>query len=61
MVKHLLRRCTQCGEYSLREDACPRCGGEVRLVAPARFSPDDPLLSKKIEARRYLREQRQRG
>ncbi|MCC6039391.1 MAG: RNA-protein complex protein Nop10 [Thermofilaceae archaeon] len=38
----LLRRCTLCGRYTLREDSCPYCGGPVKSPHPAKFSPEDP-------------------
>ncbi|HDJ97458.1 MAG TPA: RNA-protein complex protein Nop10 [Thermofilum sp.] len=38
----LLRKCVKCGRYTLREDKCPYCGGEVRSPHPAKFSPEDP-------------------
>ncbi|MCS7385684.1 MAG: RNA-protein complex protein Nop10 [archaeon GB-1867-005] len=37
----LLRKCTKCGRYTLRKDACPYCGGSLRIPHPAKFSPDD--------------------
>jgi H/ACA ribonucleoprotein complex subunit 3 len=37
----LLRRCERCGTYTLKEDACPRCGGAVKSPHPAKFSMDD--------------------
>jgi len=40
MSKVLLKRCTQCKEYTLQE-ACPHCGGAARPNRPARFSPED--------------------
>uniref|UniRef100_A0A7C4BB78 Ribosome biogenesis protein Nop10 n=1 Tax=Thermofilum pendens TaxID=2269 RepID=A0A7C4BB78_THEPE len=38
----LLRRCSLCGRYTLREDHCPYCGGPVKSPHPAKFSPEDP-------------------
>ncbi|NPB02257.1 MAG: RNA-protein complex protein Nop10 [Methanopyri archaeon] len=37
-----LRRCKECGEYTLRTDKCPHCGGELEVPHPHRFSPEDP-------------------
>jgi len=37
----LLRKCDKCGTYTLKEDACPRCGGQVKTPHPAKFSMDD--------------------
>jgi H/ACA ribonucleoprotein complex subunit 3 len=40
-VRSLLRRCVKCGAYTLSRDRCPRCGGEVRVPHPPKFSPED--------------------
>ncbi|MGQ9514197.1 MAG: nucleolar RNA-binding Nop10p family protein [Thermoproteota archaeon] len=53
-LRSLLRKCSSCNAYTLREDKCPKCGGALRIAAPPRFSPDDPLLKMKLRARRYL-------
>ena len=37
----LLRKCVECGRYTLKRDKCPYCGGHVRIPHPAKFSPDD--------------------
>jgi len=37
----LLRKCMQCGKYTLDLEKCPYCGGEVRVPHPAKFSPQD--------------------
>jgi len=37
----LLRKCVQCGKYTLNLEKCPYCGGVVRVPHPARFSPQD--------------------
>lgn len=37
----LMRRCVDCGKYTLKADTCPHCGGKVRIPHPAKFSPDD--------------------
>jgi len=37
----LLRRCGECGRYTLRQDACPQCGGRVNIPHPSKFSPED--------------------
>ncbi len=51
MVRWLLRKCGQCGRYTLKIDRCPYCGGEVHMPHPAKFSIDD----KYIEYRRMLK------
>lgn len=40
MAHVLLKRCTQCQEYTLQE-TCPRCGGAAKPNRPAKFSPED--------------------
>lgn len=40
MSSVLLKRCTACKEYTLRE-ACPRCGAKATPNRPAKFSPED--------------------
>lgn len=40
MASVLLKRCTQCKEYTLQE-ACPRCGAAAKPNRPAKFSPED--------------------
>ncbi|MDI9643667.1 MAG: RNA-protein complex protein Nop10 [Candidatus Verstraetearchaeota archaeon] len=40
-MKGMLRRCASCGTYTLRENDCPVCGGQVRIPHPAKFSPQD--------------------
>lgn len=40
----LLRKCEQCGKYTLKTDVCPYCAEKVRIPHPAKFSPDDKYL-----------------
>jgi len=47
----LLRKCVRCGRYTLNREACPYCGGGVRVPHPAKFSPQD----KYAKYRRALR------
>ncbi len=44
----LLRRCSECGRYTLRKDNCPSCGGRVKIPHPAKFSPDDKYAKYRI-------------
>ena len=37
----ILRRCKNCGRYTLRKDRCPYCGGELEIPHPPKYSPDD--------------------
>ena len=40
-MRSLLRRCTNCGAYTLSKEWCPRCGGPVKVPHPPKFSPED--------------------
>ncbi len=40
-MKGMIRKCTVCGEYTLRKDRCQHCGGTLKNPHPARFSPED--------------------
>lgn len=41
----LLRKCENCGNYTLKKDLCPHCGsGNLRIPHPPKFSPDDKYL-----------------
>lgn len=35
-----LRRCPECGEYTL-EETCSRCKATTERVDPAKYSPED--------------------
>jgi H/ACA ribonucleoprotein complex subunit 3 len=35
-----LRRCQECGEYTL-ENACPKCKAVTERAGPAKYSPED--------------------
>ncbi len=37
----LMRKCGECGKYTLKRDKCPYCRGMVSIPHPAKFSPDD--------------------
>ena len=49
----LLRKCKKCGEYTLNPFTCPKCGGEVYIPIPPKFSPDD----KYAKYRRLMKEE----
>jgi len=53
----LLRRCVRCRRYTLKKDACPYCGGEVRIPHPAKFSPDDKYAIYKSALRSEMNEE----
>jgi H/ACA ribonucleoprotein complex subunit 3 len=40
----LLRKCKNCGSYTLVTSVCPHCGGSLTIPHPAKFSPDDKYL-----------------
>ncbi|UCH37991.1 MAG: RNA-protein complex protein Nop10 [Candidatus Bathyarchaeota archaeon] len=44
MVKSILRKCSECRQYTLQMDQCPSCGGKLRIPHPAKFSLDDKYL-----------------
>jgi len=52
MMVWLLRKCVKCGNYTLKKDACPYCGGNVRIPHPAKFSPDDKYLKYRMAMKR---------
>ena len=37
----IMRRCRNCGRYTMRKDRCPYCGGELEVPHPPKFSPED--------------------
>ncbi|HDM45025.1 RNA-protein complex protein Nop10 [Candidatus Bathyarchaeota archaeon] len=44
----LMRKCVECGRYTLNKDKCPICGGKVRIPHPPKFSPDDKYLKYRL-------------
>ncbi|WP_456371287.1 RNA-protein complex protein Nop10 [Geoglobus sp.] len=52
-MKSRIRKCCDCGRYTLRE-SCPECGGKTYMPIPPRFSPEDPYG----RYRRMLRKQK---
>jgi len=40
----LLRKCTKCGNYTLKKSTCPYCGEAVAIPHPPKFSPQDKYL-----------------
>ncbi len=51
MVKWLLYKCIKCERYTLNNDKCPYCGGEVHSPHPAKFSLNDKYLSYKTKGK----------
>ncbi|KXB08320.1 ribosome biogenesis protein [candidate division MSBL1 archaeon SCGC-AAA385D11] len=37
-----MKKCKGCGSYTLKENECPKCGGELGTPHPPKFSPEDP-------------------
>jgi len=54
-MKWLMRKCVNCGRYTLRQDRCPICGSEVRVPHPPRFSPEDKYVRYRLKAREASR------
>ncbi|MBD3207494.1 RNA-protein complex protein Nop10 [Candidatus Bathyarchaeota archaeon] len=52
----LLKRCKECGEYTLK-DECPKCGGKAVTPHPAKFSLDDKYRRYKILMKRIAEEE----
>jgi H/ACA ribonucleoprotein complex subunit 3 len=48
----LLRRCLNCGRYTLSKEKCPYCNGEVRVPHP----PKSSIYDKYREYRRRMKE-----
>ena len=48
----LLRKCVKCNFYTLHTDVCPKCGGEVKIPHPAKFSMDDRFRQYRLIMRR---------
>ncbi len=55
----LLRKCVQCGKYTLNLEKCPYCGGNVRVPHPAKFSPQDKYAKYRRAMKSELMEQGQ--
>ncbi|MEJ5292959.1 MAG: RNA-protein complex protein Nop10 [Candidatus Methanosuratincola sp.] len=58
-MKGMLRKCTSCGTYTLRQDACPRCGMGVRIPHPAKFSPQDKYSRFRLALREIYEKERE--
>ena len=52
----LLRKCVKCEKYTLNQEVCPVCGGQVHIPHPAKFSPEDRYA----KYRQAIREQEQK-
>ncbi|MFH1328322.1 MAG: RNA-protein complex protein Nop10 [Candidatus Bathyarchaeota archaeon] len=54
MTGWLLRKCRACGEYTFNQSNCPKCGGEVHMPHPPKFSIED----KYARYRRAIKEEK---
>jgi H/ACA ribonucleoprotein complex subunit 3 len=41
LLPKLLRKCANCGRYTMKTDACPYCKGKLTMPYPPKFSPQD--------------------
>ncbi|WP_309491958.1 RNA-protein complex protein Nop10 [Candidatus Hecatella orcuttiae] len=41
MSPSLLRKCRDCGVYTLSQTVCPKCGGTIYSPIPPKFSVED--------------------
>ncbi len=48
-------KCKQCGEYTLNEKKCSKCGGKVGNPRPPKFSPEDKYGDYRRKAKRKAR------
>lgn len=51
-MKHLIRKCTSCGVYTLAPTSCPKCGAPTADPHPPKYSPDDRYVRYRV-AERY--------
>lgn len=49
-MKHLIRKCTSCGAYTLKHE-CPKCGSATADPHPPKYSPDDKYARYRIADR----------
>jgi len=48
----LLRKCTKCNKYTLKQNKCPYCGGPLVTPHPPKFSPEDKYIKYRILAKK---------
>ncbi|MEM4532374.1 MAG: RNA-protein complex protein Nop10 [Desulfurococcaceae archaeon] len=48
-MKWIMRKCVKCNRYTLRQDICPKCGGELIVPHPPRFSPEDKYVELRLK------------
>jgi H/ACA ribonucleoprotein complex subunit 3 len=49
-MKHLIRKCTACGAYTLKQE-CPKCGKTTQDPHPPKYSPDDKYVRYRVTER----------
>jgi len=50
-MTHLFK-CSNCGQYTLNQKTCPKCGGSVFSPRPAKYSPQDKYGEYRRKAKR---------
>jgi H/ACA ribonucleoprotein complex subunit 3 len=50
-MKHLIRKCSSCGAYTLAQN-CPKCSAPTVDPHPPKYSPDDKYVRYRV-AERY--------
>lgn len=48
-MKFLIRKCSDCGRYTLNQENCPVCHGRVISPHPPKFSMEDPYWKYRID------------
>ncbi len=46
-MKWIMRRCPECGRYTMKE-VCPVCGVKTYVPHPPRFSPEDKYVKYRL-------------
>lgn len=46
--------CKVCENYTLAENSCPKCGGDLKSPHPPKFSLEDRYLDMKVYARKFF-------
>jgi H/ACA ribonucleoprotein complex subunit 3 len=55
-MKLKMKRCNSCREYTL-QDVCPHCGGDVEVIYPPKYSPEDKYGKYRRILKKQLKEQ----
>ncbi|MCS7126354.1 MAG: RNA-protein complex protein Nop10 [Aigarchaeota archaeon] len=51
-MRSLINKCSRCGKYTMRDDKCPYCNGEVKSAHPPNISLDHRYLKLIIKTRK---------